>query len=121
MPVFYAGSALDDVTLVDDLDWLASFLVVASALGDEQHLASGMDVPIELRAGTIDRLCDSGIEGAVSDVEFLEPDVSRVVLAERQFTFWEERGCCLCLCPGDEEQAESECDDLKFSSHGMFP
>ena len=51
--MLYAGRALDYIALVNDSHRLSPFLIIASALGDEQNLTARMNMPIQLRAGII--------------------------------------------------------------------
>ena len=50
MPMLYAGKTFDDVPFVSDLDWLSSFLIVASTFHNQQNLTTRMHVPIQLCA-----------------------------------------------------------------------
>ncbi len=64
--MLYAGKALDDISLVNDLYWLSPFLIVASAFGDQQNLATWMNMPIQLCTDTISCDSNAGIERTVS-------------------------------------------------------
>jgi hypothetical protein len=66
VPMLHAWSALDYIALVNDLHGLASLLIKASALGDEQNLTPWMHVPIQLCTGIISCDGDTGVEGTVS-------------------------------------------------------
>jgi hypothetical protein len=74
---------------VHDANRFSAFLVVAGALGDEQNLAAGMNMPIQLCTCVVGCQGNAGIERAVADVELTEPDVARVVFRVRQFAFGE--------------------------------
>ena len=80
VPVLYTRSAFDYVSLVNDACRLASFLVVAGTLCDEQNLTTWMDMPVQLCACVLRRHRDAGIESAVSNIELTEPDIARVIL-----------------------------------------
>ncbi len=75
MPMLRACRALDDISFVNNLNRLALFLVIASAFGDEQHLATWMDMPIQPSAGSIGREGNTGIECAVAYVQFVQPNL----------------------------------------------
>ena len=77
--MLHPRSALDHVSLVNNARRLASFLVAASAFGDEQNLAGWMNVPIELCLRTI-RGGNTGIKRAVSNIQLVKPDTPRVIL-----------------------------------------
>jgi hypothetical protein len=64
--MLYARSAFDDIALVNDTDWLSPLLIVARALGDEQNLATWMNVPIQLCTGIIGCLGNTGVERTIS-------------------------------------------------------
>ena len=55
VPVLYARSAFDYISLVNDSYRLSSFLIVASALSNEQNLTTWMNMPIQLCTGAIGR------------------------------------------------------------------
>ena len=80
MPMLHPRQAFDDISLVNDLYWLSPFLVIASALGDQQNLTTRMGMPIQLRAGIISRHGDTGIEGTISYIQLFKPDVPRMML-----------------------------------------
>jgi len=67
VPVLYTRGTLYDISLVDDLCWFASFLVITRALRDEQNLTSWMNMPIQLCTCVIGRYSNRRIECAVSD------------------------------------------------------
>ena len=46
--MLYAGKTLDYIPFVDNLYWLSSFLIIASAFQNKQDLTTGMAVPIQL-------------------------------------------------------------------------
>ena len=87
--MLHARSAFDYISLVNDACRLSSFLVVASAFGDEQNLTARMNMPIQLCTGIIGCHGNTGIERTVSYIELTEPDIARVILGGRQFTFRE--------------------------------
>src|SRR6266498_1073268 len=84
VPVLYTRRAFDHISLMDDLYRLSLFLVIAYAFSDEQHLASRMDMPIQLCTGTINCLSDTGVEGTVSNVELTKPDIPRMIFCAGQ-------------------------------------
>src|SRR3974390_812378 len=84
VPVLDAGSAFDYIRLGNDANRLSAFLVVAGALGDEQNLTAWMDMPVQFCTCVVGCHGDAGIERAVADVEFTEPDVPSVALGVRQ-------------------------------------
>src|SRR5579863_6668615 len=89
VPVLYTRSAFDHVSLANDACRLTSFLVVSSALSDQQNLTARMNMPVKLCTRAVRRHGDAGIESAVSNIEFAEPDIARVIFSVRQFTFGE--------------------------------
>ena len=95
MPVLHARGGLDYIALVNDSKWFAAFLVIASALGDEEHLAGRVDVPVELRAGSINGLRHTGIERGIPNIQLVEPDGARMVLRCRQFSLRKGRSSLL--------------------------
>src|ERR1700722_10243559 len=64
VPMLHTRSALDQVSFVNNLDWLPSFLVKAEAFGDEQNLATWVNVPVQHRTGIIGSHGNAGIKGA---------------------------------------------------------
>ena len=77
--MLYAGRAFYGISPVNDSYWPSPFLIVASAFRDEQNLTAGMNMPIQLCAGIINGLSNTGIEGAVSGVELTQPDIPCVI------------------------------------------
>ncbi len=49
--MLHSPSALDYISLVNDLYRLSSFLIIASAFLDQQNLAAWMNMPIQLCTG----------------------------------------------------------------------
>ena len=105
MPVLDAGSGLDHVTFVHKLNRLAAFLIVATAFRDEEDLSARVNVPVELRAGTVDSLRNGRVEGGITHTEFAKPDVTRVVFRGGQLTFRESR--FILLGKGQDRKGES--------------
>ncbi len=115
--MLYAWSAFDYISLVDHADRLSPFLIVASTFGDKQDLTTWMNMPVQLRTGTINCLSNTRIEGTISNIEFTEPNIARVILGGGQLTFWENSVHGLCLGLEDGQKAHRESDDVKFCSH----
>src|SRR6185503_13317398 len=76
VPVLHVRSAFDHVSFVNDARRLASFLVVACALGDEQNLTPRVNMPVQLCPCVVRRHGNAGIESAVSNIELTEPDIA---------------------------------------------
>ena len=68
VPMLHTWSAFDDTSLVNHASVLSPFLIIACSFGDQQNLPTGMDVPIELGTGIVNRLSNSGIEGTVTNI-----------------------------------------------------
>src|SRR5579863_3011334 len=96
VPVLHARSAFDHVSFMNDARRLASFLVVAGALRDEQNLTTRMNMPIQLCTCVVRRHGNAGIESAVSNIELTEPDIAGVILRVRKFTLGKAGSRCLC-------------------------
>src|SRR5580692_12467295 len=109
--MLHSRNAFDHIPLVNDARRLASFLVVAGALCDEQNLTTRMNMPVQLCTCVVRRHGNAGIQRAVSNIELTEPDIARVILRVRKFTLWEAGSRCLCLQLRDEQQARCESDD----------
>ena len=86
MPVLNARRALDHIAFPHDPCRLALLLVIANAFGDEQNLSCRMDVPIQLCARIVGCHCNTRIEGAVADYQFIQPDVAGVILRRRKLS-----------------------------------
>lgn len=95
VPVFHAGRALDDISFMNNLNRLASFLIVPSAFGDQQYLATRMDMPIQPCAGTIGCQGNAGVKRAIAHVELVQPDFPDVIFDDRQFAPWKGRAARL--------------------------
>ena len=77
--MLHARRALYDISLVNDSSWLSPFLIVASAFCDEQNLTAWMNMPIQLCTRIVGCLSNAWVERAVSYIQLVQPDVSRVV------------------------------------------
>ena len=77
--MLYAGEGLHYIPLVDYLYWLSPFLVIASAVQNEQDLATRMTMPIQPCTRIKGCYGNREIERTITGTQLTQPNISRVI------------------------------------------